>query len=180
MIALVVVALASPARAECPDPEHLDAIAIIADGNAPGLAAWLDAMSFGSGECSDGTIGMVVTGTSIRVPLGPVCAISGSALQGGFASGTISDAASLAIAGLERTGRDTKVLYVFGQLSRSEEARLRRAADAAGVQMWDPVRVEVLEPLELPSPPLAPTSPKWPALALLGVAALIARRTFRA
>jgi hypothetical protein len=139
---------------------------------------------------------VLVSGNSVRYPLGPLSTMSSDALRGAPSEGSIEDAVDLAIAELERTDGATRVIYVYASLDMEQYSRLRERARESRIDFytWNidirphngsrvvysagGKRPTSEAQLTLPSEPSLPS--RWPAVALLLVAAALARRSFTA
>jgi hypothetical protein len=160
------------------------AVAYVADPSDAELAAYIDGR--GHGGVSDGSLGMVVRGSSIAVPLAPLASVRGSVLWG-EARGDVEDAVVIALAQLDRATTLPKVVVVHGVRDEHVRDRLRmrtRAAHSRIVfEMPSQMYVETFEPSVVTLPPPSPgrdPAPVWPAFALLALAGAIAFRASRA
>jgi hypothetical protein len=201
-IALVVASLvvAAPAANACPVPVEAPcgaatcwhapvAVAFVADPGEAGLVATVDAAGFGGSEWPEHSIGVLVTGSSVRY-VGPLAGMTSDPLRTPGV-GTRDDAVDLAIAELERTDLRQRALYVLGPVDMATFSRYREQARRSGIDtyVW-PAAVNVREGeyarkgeydyitqvLKKPAP-TAPHEPRrWPAIALLVAAAALSRR----
>lgn len=179
-LAAVLLALASAATTADARP---GAVAYVADPSDTGLATYIDGR--GHGGVSDGSLGMVVRGSSIAVPLGPLASVRGSVLWGD-ARGDVEDAVVIALAQLDRATTLPKVVVVHDVGDEHVRDRLRARTRAAGSQIvfemsQSGLQLRIdhieLEPQTVTIPPRSPDrdpAPMWPGFALLGLAGAIA------
>lgn len=193
VLAVAVLGFAAAPAHACPDQARY-AFAVAADGDTPGLADAIDRLSFGSWR--GGGVGLVVAGNTVAEPLGPLETLSGSALRTGDATGDAEYAAELAMLAVDHAGYPMHAMIVIGKLDPAARDRLHARAAARHVHLVEyDTADEVGRPRHVHAHPrliaradvvrVAPHRhpfdlPKWPAFALLGLAALIARRTFMA
>jgi hypothetical protein len=195
-IALVIasLAVAAPAANACPAPVEAPcgaatcwhapvAVAFVADPGEAGLVASIDDAGFGGSEWPEHSIGVLVTGSSVRY-VGPLAGMTSDPLRTPGV-GTRDDAVDLAIAELERTDLRQRALYVLGPVDMATFSRYREQARRSGIDtyVW-PAAAPSLAPRSLDfarperqRPPAAPHEPsRWPAVALLLAAAALSRR----